>query len=81
PPVKIEVWDNSEPGKTRLLGMLQPAIPDSNQSPHLILRDISFPVTEVQKLKIVVQHLQHLPAWHSAKGKPAWVLISEIMVN
>jgi len=32
-------------------------------------------------MKIRIEKLKALPSWHDSKGKPAWVMLSEIVVD
>jgi len=42
---------------------------------------ISFTPATVKCLKIIAQPIKALPKWHPGKGKPGWVLVSEVVVD
>ena len=42
---------------------------------------ITFNTTKVKYVKVSLTKLNKLPSWHGSKGKPAWVMVSEIVVN
>lgn len=81
PAVSIEVWDVSKSDQPKLLGKIKPELPIFNRPTKFNLEKIKFAEANVQRLRVKVQHLNHLPGWHGAKGNPGWVLISEILVN
>lgn len=81
PPVKIEIWGGTDKTNLKLLGTVAPKVPEQNQAVSFIQPQVSFSPAQVKYLKIVVQHLKALPAWHDGKGQPAWVFISEVVIN
>jgi len=81
PPASIEVWCGTEKNKLKLLGKIAPKIPVKDEDAKLIQEKISFAPAQIKYMKIVAKPLQKLPSWHAGKGEPAWIFLSEIVVN
>ena len=81
PPTKIEVWGGNDKDKLTLLAKRVLEMPKKHESPASVPHKVQFPVTEVKYIRIHIQRLKALPSWHDSKGKPAWVMISEIVVD
>lgn len=81
PAAKIEVWGGADPSKLQLLGKRSPVQPKNNEPRKSLQETISLSDAEINLLKIVVRPVAALPAWHNNKGKPAWVFLSEIVVD
>lgn len=81
PATKIELWGGLDEGHLQLLGKLTPNIPQNNEPSKSIQETIPVSKVTVQCLKIIITPLASLPPWHKSKGSPAWVFISEIVVN
>ena len=81
PPVKIEVWGGLSKEQMKLLGVKKLDMPGKGIPPALMLEQVTFPATSVRCIKIRLERLKSLPSWHDSKGKPAWVFISEIVLN
>ena len=81
PPVSIEVWGGMEKNRLKQLGKINPDMPQKDETTKLVPMQISFPRATVKYLKIIAQPIKALPKWHSEKGKPGWVLVSEIFVH
>jgi hypothetical protein len=81
PPVKLEIWGGPDKDGLKLLGVINNQVPGKDDPSHVMLEKVSFAPTSVKLLKIMVRHLEKLPEWHAQKGKPAWVFLSEIVVN
>ncbi|HEX5025050.1 MAG TPA: c-type cytochrome domain-containing protein [Agriterribacter sp.] len=81
PPAKVQVWGGMDKKKLQLLGTLHPAIPINNEAAKPLQENISLAKADIQYLKIVIQPVNPLPAWHPGKGQRAWVFLSEIVIN
>lgn len=81
PPVDVEVWGGMEKNHLKRLETINPVMPVKNETSKLIPLQISFAPTTVKCLKIIAQPIKKLPVWHDGKGKPGWVLVSEVVVN
>ncbi len=81
PPVSMEVWGGMEKDRLKQLGKINPDMPLKDETTKLVPLQISFAPTTVKYLKIVAQPIKALPKWHPQKGKPGWVLVSEIFVH
>lgn len=81
PPVKVEVWGGADKEHLKLLGTINPRIPEKDEPAALIQEQVSFAPSQIKCIKIIAQHLKVLPAWHAGKGQPAWVFVSEVVVN
>jgi hypothetical protein len=81
PPTKIEIWGGMDKDHLRLLGIRSPVMPAKNEPAALRVEKVSFEPCSVRVIKVVAQHLGKLPSWHPSKNKPAWVFISEVVMN
>lgn len=81
PPVSLEVWGGMEKEHLKKLGEIHPKMPVKDETPSLDEQQVSFGSSRVKFLKIVAAPIKSLPKWHPAKGKPGWVLVSEIVIN
>ena len=81
PPVTVEVWGGMEKERLKKLGEIHPKMPAKDDTPSLEQEQISFASSQVKFLKIVAAPIKSLPKWHPSKGKPGWVLVSEVVVN
>jgi hypothetical protein len=81
PPVTVEVWGGAEKNKLKLLGRITPQMPKKYEEAKLIQEKISFAPSQMRFMKIVAKPLPRLPSWHGGKGEPAWIFLSEIVVN
>ncbi len=81
PPVNVEVWGGMEKNHLKQLKKIKPVMPVKNEASKLIPLQISFAPMTVKCLKIIAQPIKKLPKWHDGKGKPGWVLVSEVVVD
>lgn len=81
PPSAIEVWGGPSAEALRLIGRTSPAMPTAYRKPYIELTDCTVTPTRVAYLKIVANPVMKLPEWHKRKGKPALLLVDEILVN
>jgi hypothetical protein len=81
PPAQFEVWGGLDKQNLTLLGKINPTQPDKLRGRKLFQEQVAFTETPVTYLKIISQPVRSLPSWHPEKGKPAWVMISEIVID
>lgn len=81
PPAKVQVWGGMDNKKLQLLATLHPKIPAKNEAAKPLQESINLASAEIRCLKIVIQPVNPLPAWHEGKGQRAWVFLSEIVIN
>ena len=81
PPSRIEVYGGSDRNNLRLLNTLNPKMP-AQKDPQLINKyEVKFKSTTISCLKIIAKPLKKMPSWHPGKGKPAFILFDEILIN
>lgn len=81
PPTDVEVWGGTDRNNMKLLTRVTPKQPAKGDPNGSLPVYCNFASTSVKYLKIVAKPLAKIPAWSEAKGKKAFVLIDEIMVN
>lgn len=82
PPVEVEVWGGMKKNKMKLLGKINPKIPQQPEDAALIPEIVSFKSMDVKCLKVVAKPLTVLPKWlKPPKGERPWVFVSEVVVN
>ncbi len=81
PPVKLEVWGGMNKEQLKSLGIIKPEMPVKNLPNSMLQEKVVFASTSVKVIKIMVSRLSKLPEWHAGKGQPAWVFVSEIVVD
>jgi hypothetical protein len=81
PPVSVEIWGGEEKNKLKLLGKITPQMPTKYEDAKMIQEKISFEPSHIKYMKIVTKPLSKLPTWHDGKGEPAWIFLSEVVVN
>lgn len=81
PAQTIEVWGGVDKKKMKLLRTVSPVMPTANNPTAVVPIELVFTPTTVKYVKVIVQPLKQLPKWHDSKGKPGWVLVSELVVN
>ncbi len=81
PPLKFEIWGGLEKNQLKPMGRLTPRMPVKNEPALVVTEKVEFAPQQVKVVRIMANKLGVLPAWHKQKGKPAWVLLSEIVVN
>ncbi len=82
PAAEIQVWGGANTRHLVLLRKIRPKQPAKmGAAAYRIAFPCTFPTRSVSVLKIVVQPLAKLPAWHPGKGEPAWVFVDEIFLE
>jgi uncharacterized membrane protein len=81
PPVRVEVWGGMVKDHLKQLDTIEPDMPVKSEPSSLNPLQISFTPATVKCLKIIAQPIKALPNWHPGKGKPGWVLVSEVVVD
>lgn len=81
PPSRIEVYGGSDIVNLKLLNSFNPQMP-AQKDPQLINKyEVKFKSTTISCLKIIAKPLRKMPSWHPGKGKPAFILFDEILIN
>lgn len=81
PPEVIEVWGGPSEERMTLIARKRVDLPKAYRKPYIQLHDVTFQERGVACLKIIARPVMKLGAWHKKKGKPALMLIDEILVN
>lgn len=81
PPERIEVYGGSDLNNLKLLNSFDPKMPAQKDPQHSNKYEVKFKSVLVSYLKIIAKPVKKLPSWHSAKGKPAFILFDEILIN
>jgi uncharacterized membrane protein len=81
-PTKVEVWGGTDQSHLKLLGSVTPAAPLKNDSYSIMNLECKLKNGQpISCIKLVTRPLKSVPAWHPAKGKPAWVFMDEVFLN
>lgn len=81
PPSSIEIWGGATKAQMRLITTLKPLLPEKDGKSLILLADCKFKTQKIAYLKIIAKPLKKLPEWHKNKGKPAMLLVDEILIN
>jgi len=81
PPVSVKVWGGMEKTHLKQLGKVTAVLPVKDEPSKLITLQISIAPSTVKCLKIAADPIKKLPKWQPEKGKPGWVMVSEVVVN
>ncbi|MES2873640.1 MAG: c-type cytochrome domain-containing protein [Bacteroidota bacterium] len=81
PPASIEIWGGATKSQMRLISTLKPIHPKKDGKPFIQIAECKFKTQKISYLKIIAKPLKKLPNWHKNKGKPALLLVDEILVN
>lgn len=81
PPQSIEVWGKSASGKEQFLGKISPVQPTAGRPRRNVYFDMPLPPQKYSEIRVRVNNVNPLPAWHQGKGTPAWVFVDEVVFN
>jgi uncharacterized membrane protein len=81
PAQSIEVWGGTDLNKLKLLHRLIPEQPTSNTPSQRKGFECKFEKATVNYIKLIVNPVAKLPAWHRGKGDKAWIFVDEVLVN
>jgi hypothetical protein len=81
PPSSIEIWGGATKAQMRLITTINPIRPQKEGKPFIQLAECKFKTQKISYLKIIAKPLKKLPDWHKNKGKPALLLVDEILIN
>lgn len=81
PPSRIEVYGGSDPDNLKLLNSFDPKMPAQKDPQQTFKYEVKFKPASVSYLKIIAKPVKKLPSWHPAKGKSAFILFDEILIN
>ncbi len=82
PPQKITIFYFDAAKNTFEVMNKKEIIADTITKPNACVFELIKAGTKVttDRLKIIIQPLQSIPAWHPGKGKQAWLFIDEIKI-
>ncbi|CAN5920329.1 chitobiase/beta-hexosaminidase C-terminal domain-containing protein [soil metagenome] len=81
PPAAVEVWGGANKDQLQLLTTIKPDQPTTSEKPVIKLIAGEFKPQPVSYLKIIAKPIEGLPDWHRSKGRPALLLVDEILLN
>lgn len=81
PAQSIYVYGGTDEKSLSLLGILRPAMPGKEDKPGIKNLEVTLRNKTVSCLKIVAKPLIKIPSWHASKGKPALMLVDEVLIN
>ena len=81
PPSRIEIYGGPDKNNLKLLSSISPVMPVQKDPQAINKYEVKFKSTTVSCLKIIAKPLKKMPSWHPGKGKPAFVLFDEILIN
>ncbi|MBX2920735.1 MAG: chitobiase/beta-hexosaminidase C-terminal domain-containing protein [Chitinophagaceae bacterium] len=81
PPASVEIWGGEDKDHLKPLGKITPQPANKGEFSQLLELKVDFPATTVKCIKAVAQPLKALPEWQDPKRSPAWVFLSEVIVN
>jgi len=81
PPQSIEVWGKTSSGKEQFLGRISPAQPTALRPRKNMYFDVPLPLQKYNEIRLRVNNVNPLPAWHPGKGTPGWVFVDEVVFN
>jgi uncharacterized membrane protein len=81
PPAKIEIWGGADAQHLKLLKQIIPAAGKKDDPAAAMEIAAAFPATTVSCVKIVMEPLLKIPAWHPGKGNRGWAFADEVLLN
>ena len=81
PPHRIRVYGGADEKNLILLGTLNPVQPGKFDKPEIKNLELKFPPRKMEFIKVVAEPLSKMPSWHVSKGKPALLLVDEVLLN
>ena len=81
PPSRIEVYGGKDKDDLKFLSAIDLDLPAQNDPQRIDLYQLKFKSTQVSFLKIIAKPVKRMPSWHSGKGKLAFILFDELLVN
>lgn len=79
-PQSVEVWVGYK-GKWSKLTIAPQPMPTPIQDPRFGLVIIPLPTTPLDQIRLKVNPIAKLPAWHPGAGAKGWVFIDEVLLN
>ncbi|MEO3405753.1 FN3 associated domain-containing protein [Mucilaginibacter sp. CAU 1740] len=81
-PAEVEVWGGADQNHLKLLSSIKTPPAKKADDFRLIPLECKLKLAQqVSCVKLVAKPLKSVPAWHPAKGKPAWVFMDEVFLN
>jgi hypothetical protein len=81
PPASIEIWGGASENEMHLLTRNNPDLPSTYSKPFIKLINCAFDAQEISCLRIIARPVMKLPMWHKNKGKAAFLLVDEVLIN
>jgi hypothetical protein len=80
PPQSVEVWIGFK-GKWSKVNVAPQPIPTQIQDPRFGLVAIPLPTGQLDQIRLKVNPIAKLPAWHPGAGAKGWVFVDEILLH
>ncbi len=80
PPQSVEVWIGFK-GKWSKVNVAPQPIPTQIQDPRFGLVSIPLPTGKFDQIRLKVNPIAKLPAWHPGAGAKGWVFVDEILLH
>lgn len=81
PPTRITIYGGAEKERLKRLYTTKPAMPKDQVSIQFKYFECPLESAPVRYLKIRIDPLKKLPAWHQAKGEEGWFFIDEVVLS
>lgn len=81
PPATVEIWGGDTKDQLKLITTVKPDQPQKSSKPIIKLNEFKFKPHTISYLKVVAKPIEGLPDWHRGKGRPALLLVDEILLN
>lgn len=80
PPSAVEIWGGSD-RNMKLLGTISPLGLKKGDKAFIAYMSASFAPKKITFLRVVAKSVKKMPDWQNAKGRPALLLIDELLLN
>ena len=80
PPQAVTIWTGSK-GKWTQVSIEQPATSTSIGDPRYSLLSYTLPSAPFDQIRIKLNPIAKLPAWHPGSGSKGWVFVDEILLH
>jgi hypothetical protein len=80
PPQSVEVWIGFK-GKWSKVNVAPQPIPTQIQDPRFGLVSIPLPTNQFDQIRLKVNPIAKLPAWHPGAGAKGWVFVDEVLLH
>jgi hypothetical protein len=80
PPQTVAIWTGSK-GKWTQVSLEQPATSTTIGDPRYSLLSYTLPGISFDQIRIKLNPIAKLPAWHPGSGSKGWVFVDEILLH